>query len=571
MKFITLLCFFIGSFAHADSISKHPRVAELEDALRAEASSYLRSRFPDQPFLVSVSVDPIRRATGKTQTPGESELPYFDATDSEITDEWDDPNANLHQLLLRTTKVSVEISLSENVSDGERLEVRDSLYQSLHLIPARDEIKIETRKWNSVKSYTYYFLTGIAIALFFLIGFSVVQRYGYKRLAQSLSEVKINSTGSGGGGGGTATLVAAPAAGSGGGGDSGVGQKPSQMEFSDPLQARELMHQLVVTAEKAAVFPTLSTMVYLDQVGKKDPAVLGSILQELPEPLQKRIFAYGTKNHWFEAILNPGHFGMEQVNLFQQLVRGAAFAQDKEVEEMIIRVWRLDEEIENFVRGLDRNMALSILYLFPKDKAIQYARKALPGAWADLLDPSFQVMKFTSEQCKFVTEAAEKVKPLLDFSELNHYRQLNEVSHFLKVASPEEEKEVYQILKPTSRVHQERPPFYVVLEATEADLSKYVPLFTPQQWATALFNISRATRVKVQKAMHEKQRFLFTERMRKLDQTQLDPIQVGQMREMMARKYKEFLEEKNKVVDITEKPEVEAEGDADSTDEDQAA
>jgi hypothetical protein len=239
-------------------------------------------------------------------------------------------------------------------------------------------------------------------------------------------------------------------------------------------------------------------------------------------------------------MLEPGHFGLEEVEIFQGVVREAAFSHDAHVEEMLIRVWRLGPEIETFMRGLDRDVAISIFSMFPKDKAIQHARKAFPGAWADVLDPEFRTVKFSPEQCKEIADRAEKQRALLDFSRLNHYRQLSEVMRFLKTANPEEEKEIYLVAKPNSAIHQTRAPFYVLLEASEALLNKFVPLYTPQQWTLALFNVNRALRVKVQNTMGEKQRFLFVERMKQLDSNHPDPIQVGDLREKMAAHFAQF-------------------------------
>ncbi|MBS1958107.1 MAG: hypothetical protein JST80_01415 [Bdellovibrionales bacterium] len=532
--------------ANADTISKHPRVAELEDSLRGQASEYLRSRFPDQPFLVSVSVDPIRRQTGKNNTDSDGEqLPYFEAADNEITDEWDDPNASLHQLQLRTTKIAMEISLSENVSDGERAEVRDSLYQSLHLIPARDEIKVETRKWSSTRSYTYYFITGVAIILFFLIGFSIVQRYGYKRISQALSNIQLHNSGSGGGGA-VAAPVTVPSANSS---DDRTIFGGSGMEFSDLVKAREFMVTLVSLSEKTSVFPTLNTMVYFDSLGKQNPAALGALLMELPANLQKKIFSYGADQHWYESMLQPGHFRMESVELFQMAVREATFAHEAHVEEMLIRVWRMRGELDTFLRGLDREVALSILSLFPKDEAIKYARKAFPGGWADLLDPDYKATKFTPALSKEIGEKAEKMRPLLDFSKLSHYRQLSELMKFLQTASPDEEKEVYLISKSNSMLHQSRAPFYPILDASDDKLDGFVQSFNPQQWTLALFNVDRGRRKKILDAMQEKQRFLFIERLKQLDQNHPDPVQVGQMRELIAQKFKEHLSNTDRLDD----------------------
>ena len=170
----------LSTLAQADNLQKHPRVAELEDSLRAQASTYLRARFPDQPFLVSVSVDPLRRTTAKeTQT---ESLPYFDTVSEEIQDEWDDPSLSLYQLQVRTTKITLQVSLSDTLTDSETSEIKDALTLNLHLIPARDEIRVEIRQWTtSTSGRNLQFAMAGGIALLFLMGLFFINRQSTKK------------------------------------------------------------------------------------------------------------------------------------------------------------------------------------------------------------------------------------------------------------------------------------------------------------------------------------------------------------------------------------------------------
>lgn len=53
--------------AIAQSVQKHPKVAELERYVSKEAFEYVKGRFPGEPVLVEVSIDPLRR---NVRTPG---------------------------------------------------------------------------------------------------------------------------------------------------------------------------------------------------------------------------------------------------------------------------------------------------------------------------------------------------------------------------------------------------------------------------------------------------------------------------------------------------------------------
>jgi hypothetical protein len=542
--FLILIATLAAQAAHADSIGKHPRVAELEDSLREQASLYLKARFPDQPFLVNVSVDPVRRVTGKLNDDKGEELPYFDSAENELTDEWDDPNVNLHQLLLRTKKVVVETYVSENVSDGERAEVKDALYQSLHLVEARDEVKVETRKWNTTRVYTYYAVAALAAMLFFLIGFSIIQRSGYKRLAQTLGNFQATAPANASVQSGGGNSIAAPT------NDSGMGRETTVkggLEFSDPVKAREMMARQVEVVKTLKCFPTLDMMIQLDRYGKNDAHALGALLHELPPAMQKKVFANGAESYWLQAMLEPSTFGMEQLNLFQRLVRDASAVENAHVNEMLIHVWRVGADLESFIRTLNRDTALSILSLFPKHIAIRVARKAFPGAWADLLDSNYKALEFTPEHAKEVTNRALKIRPLMDLSKLSQYKNETEIMEYLKVATPEEEREIYLASKSDALFQKTRPPFYLVMEGTEPQLKEFVGRFNPQQWTLALFNLARSERSKIQDQMPEKQRFLFLERLKQFEQQHPDPIQVGQIRELIARRFHEYYGEKSEM------------------------
>ncbi len=56
--FILGLCLLMTGTAFAQEIMKHPRVVELEDGLKNSAADYIKARFPESPFMVTVKVDP---------------------------------------------------------------------------------------------------------------------------------------------------------------------------------------------------------------------------------------------------------------------------------------------------------------------------------------------------------------------------------------------------------------------------------------------------------------------------------------------------------------------------------
>jgi len=161
---------------------KHPRVAEVEELLRDEASRYFERRFPGEAFFTRVEVTPLRRdaVSGKRT----ESLPYFDYESEEGVDEWDDPKTPLPFLRHRVSKVAIEISIPEKFSDERIAGLKEELSIYLRLLPYRDEIKIERKIKDKreflVPDYAYVMIAGVFFAS--LIA-ALVIRSGLKKSA----------------------------------------------------------------------------------------------------------------------------------------------------------------------------------------------------------------------------------------------------------------------------------------------------------------------------------------------------------------------------------------------------
>jgi hypothetical protein len=555
-KFIPLfaLVAFMGTLlssgkAFSDPIAKHPRVAELEDSLRDNASLYLKSRFPDSPFLVNVSVDPLRRSSGKNSGANE-DLPYYDSASEDIQDEWDDPQISLKQLISRTTKISVSISLSNVLSDNEVAEVKDSLMKTLHLLPARDEVQFNFRSWTNSTEKWMAPTFALGIAILFLVGFFVIQRSGVSRIATALKEQKT-STSSGGGGSSMGPMVgmggSAPT--SGGLGSSGSTTVRGGVQVNDPIRARDLMAKFVDLIAKHPTFPTLHSMILLEEYGEKNPSGLGALLSELPLPIQTKLYSLGSSDCWFKALNAPGMVTMEEVEVMQRLVREPTTGRSRPLEEMTIKVWRLGSMVPDFVRTYSREISMTILTFLPKNIAISAARKAFPGAWADLLDPNMRIAEIMPEKIEEISRNATELRPLGELADFKKQKAESELIDYLKIASPEEEREIYLASKADSMIHRARPPFYSIFEEGGDMLKEFCPRITPDQWALALFNVERTARRKIQTYLGEKQSFLMMETIKVLDQTNPDKLLVGESRESIARAFKKFMLGKQAEID----------------------
>lgn len=532
----TLILFSLG--AYAEDQQKHPRVAELEDNLRENASVYLKTRFPNRPFLVNINVEPLRRSTGKNLAVDVDALPYFDNASEEIQDEWDDPKVSLKQLLYRTQKVKLEVLLSSALSDNETAEVKESLMKTLHLIPARDEVQFNFRSWGGSSDRWVYPLIAIGLALLFLCGFFIISRSGVSRIATALKEQKI-STATSSGSGSMATLgMPSPTITS----NFGSGQTTVRggVQVNDPIRARELMGKFIDILLKNPNFPTLQSIMILEEYGEKNPVGLGAILVELPLTLQTKLYSFGVSECWFKALNAPGMVSMEEIEVLQRLVRQPDTGRSMATEEMIIKVWRVGPLIPDFLRTYPRDISMTILSHLPKGVAISAARKAFPGAWADLLDPSIRLAVIPDAKAAEISKNAEDIRPLGRLEDFKKQKSESELFEYLKFASPEEEREIYLASKADSMIHQVRPPFYSIFEESDDLLKAFCTRITPDQWAFALFNVERGSRRKIQSFLGEKQSFLLMEMIKNLDRSPPEKERVGEAREGIARLFKTF-------------------------------
>ncbi|MCB0351611.1 MAG: hypothetical protein KDD38_10535, partial [Bdellovibrionales bacterium] len=181
MSIIILLSSVMAS-AQGALEREHPRVSELQDKLTEYARGYLQTRLQGVPFMVTVKLEALRRTSGSNYKPQQEKLPYYDLSEEEIRDEWDDPSASLYVLQSRIQKATVMISLPKALKEEEVQEIKDTLMNLLRLIPGRDEIKVEQRNWSLGATFWYYSMLAIGGLLLLLGGMLFISRNWAKRI-----------------------------------------------------------------------------------------------------------------------------------------------------------------------------------------------------------------------------------------------------------------------------------------------------------------------------------------------------------------------------------------------------
>jgi len=322
----------------AQQLMKHPRVAELEDKLAKDAGETLRSRFPSVPYFALVMIDPLRRTEGYRDGGQSEQLPFLEIEKEEITDEWDDPNVSVHRLLSRVRKVSIILQVPDTLNDNEVNEVKDTVFQALHLMPARDELKIDRKAWKQANNPVWlYGSFAIGAALLLVVGFIFVSSLSSRRIATAIAESKS----SGGGGGAVAPAPVANPSGNGNGNGDKHGHG-SDVRFSDPIKIRELLLNIIGGVSELKGFPTLLDMITLDQLGKRDAAALGAILMEFTDEERQRIFSLSFEPHWLEALAKPGNADLSSLDVLREILRHPHGTRGNDFENLLIYVWHLD-------------------------------------------------------------------------------------------------------------------------------------------------------------------------------------------------------------------------------------
>jgi hypothetical protein len=497
--------------------------------------------------MVTVKIEALRRSTGSNYKPQQERLPYYDLSEEEIRDEWDDPSASLYVLQSRIQKATVMISLPKALKDEEVQEIKDTLSNLLRLIPGRDEVKIEQRNWSLGANFWYYAMLSLGGLALLLIGMTFISRNWAKRLASAIATIKPKDRADNEG-----ASVATTGANSGAaalpGGSSGSGD----LKFRDPLKTREFISGRIQELLKNPGFPNLQAMIEMDRLAERHPKDLGALLMEFPLAMQKQLFGLSYKASWLTAFTEPGELTGDSIELIDRLCRLQYEENAKEWEQLVIQVWRQGTERVNFLKSLTKDEAFAILKTMPSSVAVPAARVAFPGSWAVLLDPTFKPTTLTPGRIKEIYWYTLEKKPMNDFAELERYRQEKDLLSYLLISTLPEEKDIYGALQQTSFLWQVRPPFFLVLEQKEEVLKKVFERVTLDEWALALFNVARDFRQPVEKLFNSKQKFIFINKMKTIEQAGLDRSVMGHAREKIAKVFYNLSHNEEPVVEQVE-------------------
>lgn len=532
MKSILILLLIATTSLFAQSPEKHPRVLEVEEKLRDEASRYFTLKHPGIPFFVKVDVAPLRRVTARREE-GER-LPYFDSVSEEEMDEWDDPTTPLSFLRHRVTKVGVEFSVPDNFGEEEIGRIKDELTVTLKLMPYRDEVRVE-KKLKSISSPVLppYFFPVAGGLLFSLILFAGLLRWSIGSKSSTSSGPQAPSV--------APTPVASmPERQTKHSSGRTTADVRGDVNFHDPLKLTEIISAKIELIRQSETFPSLKDMMKLHAIGEHSPATLGGILQSFPLDWQKEVFSLGKGDQWLEAFSENFAIDHEALIQLDKIARDRELSSfNRETESVLIQLWRMEELSLPFLRKLPQDEALSVLQLMPKSVSLKLAKKAFPGAWGKILENHQTPIILTSDISRNWLSELQAVFARTDWKTLESYRKDREILHYLDEASIDEERDIYESLHSGSFVHAVRPPFYKVFELSDSEFTAAVARYPLDKWALVVMNSSRTYLRRVSDVIDEKKKVILSQHLRSFD-TSYAREEQARWRKIIAKDIKEM-------------------------------
>lgn len=538
LSWMFLSLFTLGVFAQIEP--KHPRVLELEEKLEGEASKYFSQRFPGQPYFIKVEVSPLRSDLQKREKT--ESLPYLEFESEGEVDEWDDPSISISYLRNKVKRIQLTVNVSNSMNDAEVQEIKDSINIFLKLIPYRDEIKVEKTlaSHRQIPEVVYYMAPFLLIAL---LGVGFWIKSSMKTLAQSVkgNESSQNSPG-------PMMSGMAPSTSSG---DSNLTVKNvppirGDINFFDPIKLLEVLHLKIKQVTMTQNFPTLQDMIILEKLADDTSGTLGALVSEFPVEIQKKVFQLGRTQNWLEAFAFPTQVDQRCFQVLEEINRSKDLRKnDPEWESLLVQLWRLDDRLAPFLKELHQDHAFVILAQLPKSIALKVGKKVFPGSWGKVLEDRQLNVVIEPGIVREYLRKAVALAPYLDYKSLESYKKEKEIMEYVRGASIEDERDLYETLSDESFIVKMRAPFYKIFEEDDAGFKSISEHFGLNEWALALINSNRQYIKRLADTLDDKKRYVFSSALKRMDEHPPRTEDQIEMKERMANYYRKVIKQKD--------------------------
>lgn len=532
MKLKMIISFLLITFTFSLQ-AQNARVIEVQDKIKSDVSDFIEKFAPDTKYSVKVKVKPLRR---KLNSDNNDDLPFMELEDDLMLDEWDDPQVSVFSLYSRISEANISVYVEERVKIQDRQKFKDALLSDVNLVPGRDRVEIESisspvmeREFNW-KEQVEVLLLGVMLIIAVILG------VGLNSLANKMipsTNADKNSQGD---------LAQQPASSPAVSGFNPVTPAPSigggvsgDLNIQDPSKINEVVSKKITKLMKSKVFPTLKDMVILEELLNSDVASFSYLVYEFPVEVQKIIYQYGKGDKWFKGFSEVGFPSKIVIISLDKMLRDRNIIHSEEFESLLIATWRLDKNLESFIKSIDKDYAFSILYYMPKDLSIPASRECFPGAWGSLLEDNPNSFINDDSLIQELTKKALLLEPYFNYDSLQVFKNRKDLLSYLDKADPVEEREIYYIIGIDSDLSFVRPPFYKFFELDDKDRAKAYRAFSINDWAISVFDTQRDLKDKITSLMDEKEKYLFSQALKSLDNISLDVLNRIEVRKKIAK------------------------------------
>lgn len=511
------------------------RVSEVELLIEDRAKGYIEKYIASDLFEVKVKVDPLYRSyDGKSK--GTSEiLPYFQGEDESRIDEWYDPSTPFFGLLSRIRGVRVELQIDDSYRLEDPENFKQALLVAMGLLPGRDQVNLVFRSFHyfkkslEIKDFARELFYG---TLLFLLSLGVVAAI------RSMIRKSNHSAGN------QSTPISPSLSPTHSGPQSQKSEAQSfgergnlhgNISFTDNLKLKEIIIQKVVKFKEQQIFPNLQQLIILEELLKRNGYAFRYLVSQFPPDQKEHLLSLGRGDEWLKGFVDVGIASDDLLLYLDRLVACEAISFNVEFEQCLIYFWRLSHRQEDFLRGIEKDKALTILYFQPKSESLPLARKLYPGAWAEVIADVRPTVTEIFQELTTIKKKLLDIFPLFDPKNMMSFRSKQDLMQYLRQCPPQEEREIYQTLGDGLALEQLRPPFYKFFELS-IELRKVVfKQFSIKDWALSCFNIDRILRGKIDEVLDEKQKYLFISHLKEFDQGNLIIEQQSEVREQIGK------------------------------------
>lgn len=534
------ILFILSIFLFNYSILASGRVLEVENYLRSNAKDYLSSSYPNTKFSIEVKVTPrFSRVKNKGNT-----LPFFNVENTSAIDPWKDSNRSLFDLLGRVRKVNLKINFLERVNISNKDYFKDRTLRSIGLVPGRDSVEISIEEssliqknlLDSLLSENNFSILFFGMFFFSLILISYVlfrknifsSNSADKKVDGGVSVQEVSNRG--------------PSAVSNMNSNASTGRNLSSesVTLSDPTSSLEIIKDKISEINSSGTFPNLSDMVILNKLVQDNERAFSFLLFEFSKDNQEIILQNGKGDYWYRGFCIAGALDREIFFTLDTMLRNRDFVLNREFEDLLIQCWRMEGELSDFLKNIDRKHSLSILSFLPKYLSVPVAREAFPGAWGEIIADEKNNSLSDTRIIQNYLSLARDMCPLLNKESLDLYKNRRDLLSYLKVCEVFEEEEVYKVLGEKSHFFNVRPPFYKFFDLDNEDMRRIIDTRDLQEWSIILFNIRRDYRVKFNNVLSDKEKYLLGVYLKDLDSSPPSVEMRGELREYIGKNVNEM-------------------------------